>query len=186
MNQIPLANVRSFVLVGHTGSGKTALTDALAFKLGLNDRLGSTANGSSASDFTEEEKARKISIFSTTFHADYAAGGQTYSLFFSDAPGYMDFYGQLLTATRAADTAVCVMDAGSGVQVGTHRGWKCAAKQGILDRCVVVTGLDKDNTDFAKACADLREAFGNACAPLYFPSADKKSVVSLFSSDIPA
>ena len=56
MNQIPLSNVRSFVLVGHTGSGKTAITDALAYKLGLNDRLGSTANGSSVPDFTEEEK----------------------------------------------------------------------------------------------------------------------------------
>lgn len=186
MNQIPLSNVRSFVLVGHTGSGKTAITDALAYKLGLNDRLGSTANGSSVSDFTEEEKNRKISIFATTFHADYKAGAETYSLFFSDAPGYMDFYGQLLAATRAADTAICVVDAGSGIQVGTLRGWRCADKQGVYDRCIAVTGLDKDNTDFGKVCNDLRDALGKRCVPLYFPSADKKSLVSLFSADVPA
>ena len=186
MNQIPLSNVRSFVLVGHTGSGKTAITDALAYKLGLNDRLGSTANGSSVSDFTEEEKNRKISLFATTFHADYKAGDQTYSLFFSDAPGYMDFYGQLLTAVRASDTAIVVVDSGSGVQVGTWRGWHCADKQGVAARSIAVTGLDKENTDYAKTVAALREAFGNKCIPVAFPSDDKKTLVPLFSDSIPA
>ena len=186
MNQIPLSNVRSFVLVGHTGSGKTAITDALAYKLGLNDRLGSTANGSSVSDFTEEEKSRKISLFATTFHADYKAGDQTYSLFFSDAPGYMDFYGQMLTAVRASDTAVVVVDSGSGVQVGTWRGWHCADKQGVAARCVAVTGLDKENTDYAKTVAAIREAFGDKCIPVYFPADDKKSLVSLFADNVPA
>ena len=185
MNQIPVSNVRTFVLVGHTGSGKTAITDALAYKLGLNDRLGSTANGSSVSDYAEEEKSRKISLFATTFHADYKAAAGTYSLFFSDAPGYMDFYGQMLTAVRASDTAVVVVDAGSGVQVGTWRGWHCADKQGVSARCIAVTGLDKENTDYGKTVAALREAFGNKCIPVYFPADDKKSLVSLFA-DVPA
>ena len=186
MNQIPVSNVRTFVLVGHTGSGKTAITDALAYKLGLNDRLGSTANGSSVSDYAEEEKSRKISLFATTFHADYKAAAGTYSLFFSDAPGYMDFYGQMLTAVRASDTAVVVVDAGSGVQVGTWRGWHCADKQGVAARCIAVTGLDKENTDYGKTVAALREAFGNKCIPVYFPTDDKKSLVSLFADVPPA
>ena len=186
MNQIPVSHVRSFALVGHTGSGKTAITDALAFKLGLSDRLGSTANGSSVSDYAEEEKSRKISLFATTFHADYKAAAGTYSLFFSDAPGYMDFYGQMLTAVRASDTAVVVVDAGSGVQVGTWRGWHCADKQGVAARCIAVTGLDKENTDYGKTVAALREAFGNKCIPVYFPTDDKKSLVSLFADVPPA
>ena len=66
MTGIPVSNVRTFALLGHSGSGKTTLTDAIAFKLGLNDRLGSVANGSSISDTNDEEKSRKISIFANS------------------------------------------------------------------------------------------------------------------------
>ena len=187
MHDIPVDNVRNFVLAGHSGSGKTALTDALAFKLGLNDRLGSTTNGSSISDFTEEEKSRKISIFSATFNAKYTApGGAAYNLFFTDTPGFMDFYGQLRSACRAADSGLLVVDASGGVQVGTRRAWKCFKQTGVVSRVVVVTGLDKDNTDFAKTLEALRTAFGAGCIPVAFPADDKASVVPVFADNVPA
>ena len=187
MYGISVEDVRNFVLAGHSGSGKTALTDALAFRLGLNDRLGSTANGSSVSDFTEEEKNRKISIFSSTFNAKFeAANGKTYNLFFTDTPGYMDFYGQMRSACRAADSGLLTIDASGGVQVGSRRAWKCFQQTGVVSRCIVVTGLDKDNTDFLKTVEALRSAFGEACVPIAFPSDDKKSVAGVVSDDVSA
>ena len=187
MHDISVGDVRNFVFAGHSGSGKTALTDALAFKLGLNDRLGSSANGSSLSDFTDEEKARKISIFSTTFNTKYnAPDGKTYNLFFTDTPGFMDFYGQLRSSCRAADAGLLTIDASGGVQVGTRRAWKCFQQTGLLSRCVVVTGLDKDNTDFLKVVGSIRTALGDGCIPVAFPSEDRKSVVDVFSDKVPA
>jgi elongation factor G len=187
MHDIPISNVRNFVIVGHSGSGKTSLTDALAYKLGLNDRLGSPAAGSSVSDFTDEEKNRKISIFSASFQTDYAASdGSKYDLFFTDTPGFMDFHGQMMAAARAADTALCVVDASGGVQVGTRRAWKCADQQGVVARAIAVTGLDKDNTSLATALESVQAAFGDKCVPVAFLAADKKSVVSVLAANVPA
>ncbi len=186
MQDIPLSHVRNFVIVGHSGSGKTALTDALAFKLGLNDRLGSPAAGSSISDFSEEEKARKISIFSSTFQALHKDGsGAQHSLLFTDTPGFMDFYGQVLSAVRASDTVLCTVDASGGVQVGTRRAWKVADQQGVLARAIAVTGLDKDNTDFDATVRALQEAFGDRCVPVGHLSADRSRVVPVFAEDQP-
>ncbi len=187
MQDIPLSHVRNFVVVGHSGSGKTSLVDALAFKLGLNDRLGSPAGGSSLSDFTDEEKARKISIFSSTFHALHrASSGATYSLLFTDTPGFMDFHGQMLSSLRASDTVLCTVDASGGVQVGTRRAWKVADQQHVMARAVAVTGLDKDNTDFHATVRAVQEAFGDGCVPVGFLSADASRVVSVFDEDQPA
>ena len=187
MYDIPLTNVRNFAILGHSGAGKTALTDALAYKLGLNDRLGSTTAGSSVSDFTDEEKNRKITVFSATFqHVYTAADGNKYNLFFTDTPGFMDFHGQLMAAARVADTMLCVVDAAGGIQVGTRRAWKTADQQGLSARAIVVTGLDKDNTDFDKTVEEVQAAFGDVCVPVAFLSADKKSVIPVMAENIPA
>ncbi len=186
MHDIPVANVRNFVFAGHSGSGKTALTDALAFKLGLNDRLGSAANGSSLSDFTDEEKNRKISIFSASFSATYTAkDGQAYGCFFTDTPGFMDFYGQLRSACRASDAGLLVVDASGGIQVGTRRAWKCFKQTGVTAFSIVVTGLDKDNTSYEKVITAAQNAFGSGCIPIAFPGADGRSVVSVFDDNLP-
>lgn len=187
MNSIPISNVRNFAIVGHSGAGKTTLTDALAYKLGLNDRMGSTAAGTSVSDFAEEEKSRQISIFSSSFHAMYeGAGGTEFSLFFTDTPGFMDFYGQTLAPLYATDSIICTVDASGGIQVGTRRCWQMADRQQVASRAVVITGLDKENTSYAAAVEKVRDAFGIACAPVAFPSADKGSLVSVFTDDPPA
>ncbi|MDD4737500.1 MAG: GTP-binding protein, partial [Kiritimatiellae bacterium] len=120
MKDIAIADVRNFVIMGHTGSGKTAIVDAILHKLGINDRHGSTDDGSSMADWTDEEKERKISIWTKPFDAVYKKN----HLVFMDTPGYADFYGQVVAASSVADAALITVDAASGVQVGTNRSWR--------------------------------------------------------------
>ena len=157
---IPVSNVRNFAVLGHSGSGKTALTDAIAFKLGLNDRMGLTTNGSSVSDTSDEEKVRKISIFSVPFSASHKVGGDEYRINFIDTPGAPDFYGQVRGAIRAADFAVITVDAVSGVQVGTRRAWHICKSHNLSSVAFVITGMDKENADFAAVLGSIRDAFG--------------------------
>jgi elongation factor G len=174
MNDVPVANIRNFVILGHSGTGKTTLTDALAFKMGLNDRLGLVTNGSSISDTTEEEKNRKISIFATPFMGEYTLKNQTYRLVFTDAPGFMDFYGQVLGAIHAADFALITVDAVSGVQVGTRRAWKACKDSDLPAVGFVITGLDKENANF-----------GMNCVPVTAPLTPTTVVNLLEATDLP-
>jgi elongation factor G len=182
MSDVPVANIRNFVILGHSGTGKTTLTDALVFKMGLNDRLGLVTNGSSVSDISEEEKARKISIFANPFMGETSLNGATYRLVFTDAPGFMDFYGQVLGAIRAADFALITVDAVSGVQVGTRRAWKACRDCMMPTVGFVITGLDKDNASFDKTVASIREAFGVHCAPITAP-VDPTTVINLLDAE---
>ncbi len=188
MKDIAVANIRNFVILGHPGSGKTTLTDALAYKLGLNDRLGSADQGTSVADYTDEEKSRKITILSKTFQAPFkTAGGTQVGMVFTDTPGYQDFYGQVVSAARSAETGLIVVDASSGVQVGTRRSWKCCNDQGVSARAIVVTCLDKENTDFAATLEGIRSAFGSNCVPVGIPLPDGSGVIDVLAAkDVPA
>ncbi len=188
MKNIAIADVRNFAIMGHTGSGKTTLTDALLYKLGVNDRLGSPASGTSMSDYTDQEKEREISIFATTFSGYYKTKrGKQVELVFSDTPGYMDFFGGVIASARAAETGMIVVDASSGVQVGTRRAWKCCSNRGLQARAIVISGLDKDNTDYAKTVADIQESFGTNCVPVVMPLPDGSGVIDILEAkDVPA
>lgn len=178
MNDVPAADIRSFALVGHTGSGKTALTDAILVHLGVAESAGSVASGTSLSDYTDEEKERKISLYATQFNGPYKTGtGKTVHVFVTDTPGYDDFYGQVVAATHAVDAALVVIDAGSGIQVGTSRAWKRLARLGRAVG-IVVTGLDKENTDFSATVEAIRKMWGGRCAPVVIPATDGASVVN--------
>ncbi|OVE73647.1 hypothetical protein BVX94_03320 [bacterium B17] len=187
MKNIPVSNVRNIVVLGHTHSGKTTFVEALIHKLGVSDRLGSVDAGTSMSDYTEEEKARNITIFSTPFSAEYkTTAGKSINFFFTDTPGYMDFFGQVLSSVRAADVGVIVVDASSGVQVGTRRAWKICDKAGVSAKAFVITGLDKDNTDYAATLDDIKSNFGNDCVPVILPMPDGSGVVDVLASqDVP-
>lgn len=168
--------------MGHTGSGKTTLVDALLYKLGVNDRLGQVDNGSSMADYTEEEKGRNITILAKPFAAAYkTTNGNQRAITFIDTPGYMDFYGQVISAGRAADTALIAVDAVSRVQVGTRQVWKHAAKAGLA-RAFVITGLDRDNANYAQTVSDIQSVFGNGCVPVVRPNADASSVVDVLAA----
>ncbi len=182
MDNIPVADTRNFAVMGHTGSGKTTLVDGLLFKLGLNDRLGQVDNGSSMADFTDEEKGRNITIFSKPFAGPYkATNGKQRALTFVDTPGYMDFYGQVISACRATETALVAVDAVSSVQVGTRQVWKHAKNAGLA-RAFVITGLDRDNSDYDKVVGDIQSAFGSGCVPVVLPMPDASAVIDVLAA----
>ena len=182
MKDIPVADVRNFVLVGHTGSGKTSLVDALLYKLGVTDRLGNPGDGTSAADWTDEEKNRKITIWAKPFDAVWRPkGGKALRLVMLDTPGYADFYGQVVAASHVADAALLTVDATSGVQVGTVRAWKRCEALG-LPRAIAITGLDKENADFDGTVAALQDLWGARCEVVTYPAADKKGVVDALSA----
>lgn len=184
MKDIPIADVRNFVLVGHTGSGKTALTDAIACKLGINDRHGSTDDGTSISDWSDEEKNRKISIWAKPFDGVSKGGARKIRYVFVDTPGYMDFYGQVVAATAVADAALVVVDAASGVQVGTNRAWR-RCETLALPRGIAVTGLDKENTNFDTTLSALQEVWGARCIPVVIPVPGAKAVADVLAASVP-
>jgi len=180
MKDIALKDVRTFALMGHTGSGKTSLVDAILFKLGLNDRIGTVDNGSSAADYTDEEKDRKISIFAKPFEGIYEGKNRSVEFTFVDTPGYFDFYGQVASAARAVATGIIVIDASSGVQVGTRRAMNCAVRKG-LSKGIIITGMDKENVDFEKTVSEIKTVFGDLCVPVVVPT--DGGVIDVLASD---
>lgn len=186
MKDLPIAQTRNIVLVGHTGCGKTTLLDALLFKMGASDRLGSPAAGTSAADWTDEEKDRKITIWSKPFHARYEAkDGKSVNYVFIDTPGYADFVGQLTAAIAVADAALLVIDAAAGIQVGTRRAWSLIESL-KLPRGIVITGLDKENVDFNAVLARIQEVWGRKCVPVEIPTHDRHQIIDIIEGQIPA
>jgi len=186
MKNIPVSDVRNFVLLGHSQSGKTTLADALLHRLGVSPTMGSVDDRSSLSDYNPEEKERKQTIWCKPFTGTYkTTGGLDVQIVFIDAPGFVDFYGQVVAGSRAADNALIVIDAASGVQVGTQRAWKRCDELN-LPRGIVITGLDKENTDFQETVAAIQEAYGSHCIPVLLPGPGLSAEYSvLTSTDIP-
>ncbi|MFO7869954.1 MAG: elongation factor G [Kiritimatiellia bacterium] len=169
MKGIAVKDVRNFMIAGHTGSGKTTLVDALLEKLGLNNRMGSVDSASSMADYTDEEKERKTTIYAKPFSGTYkSSGGKNTGMIFTDTPGYEDFFGQVAAGGRSAESALIAVDAGSGVQIGTHRVWRYC-QQNELPRGIVVTGLDRENADFSKTLESIQSCFGSKCVPVVLP-----------------
>jgi elongation factor G len=151
-------DIHSIALVGHEVSGKTSLADALLFKAKAVERRGSPEDGSSVSDFDEEEKKHKYSIDCAVLHFDHQ-GKRVYMI---DTPGKPDFVGQALCGLNAVDTAVVVISATAGIQVNTRRMFNEAGKRGLA-RMIVINKMDADNIHLDDLLKGVRETFGKAC-----------------------
>lgn len=181
MSNLPVANTRNVVILGHTGSGKTTLIDSILFKAGVNDRMGLVSNGSSMADWTDEERDRKISIWSKPFRVRYkVTEGQEMDLTLLDTPGYLDLFGQAVAAAKVADAAFIVVDAVAGIQVGSIRAWRLCEACG-LPCAIVITGLDKENADFEKSLADIQAAWGRKCVPVELPTHDRHAIIDILA-----
>ncbi|HEY2916688.1 MAG TPA: elongation factor G [Candidatus Limnocylindrales bacterium] len=162
MKSVDLPHLRSVVLAGHTGSGKTTLAEQLLFRAGAVQRLGKVDDGSSHLDFEPEEQKRResLSLAVATFEAD----GTRVTLL--DAPGYLDFSAEVVSGFHAADGAIFVMDASGGVEAGLEQAVALGRGTGTA-ACFFINKSDRENADATRALDALRAAFGNKVAPLH-------------------
>ncbi len=164
MKGVSVNDVRNVAFVGHSSTGKTSLLDDILYKTKVSDRLGKVADGTSFADYTKEEKERKITIYTKPFHCEW----QGKSLFISDNPGYIDFIGEVYSSLRIADSAVIVVDASSGVEVGTTKAWEIC-EQFNVPRMFFINKLDKENVNFLKVVEDIKATFGDKCILFQLP-----------------
>jgi len=156
VKEFQTGQIRNIGFGGHGGSGKTMLLEALLFNLKEINRMGSIEQGSTVSDYNEDEKTRQISINTSLAHGFW----KDHKINIIDTPGYSDFFGEVSGAMRVIDSAFIVVSAASGVEVGTEQVWDLAEKQ-KLPRFLVVNKLDRENLDFEKIHHELVEAFGH-------------------------
>jgi elongation factor G len=173
----PTSQIRNVALVGHGGSGKTSLAEALLYTSGTISRLGKVEDGSTVTDFDPEEARRGISV--SLALAPFETEGTKVNVL--DTPGYADFIGDVAAALRAADLAVFVVSAVEGVEVQTEVAWRMAEELG-LPRAVFVNKLDRERASFDRTLDALKVAFGAGVAPLQLPigeEADFHGVIEL-------
>jgi elongation factor G len=164
MKPYPPAKVRNVALVGHGGSGKTTLTEALLLCSGAINRAGRVEDGSTVSDFEPEEHSHHMSTSLSLASLEWRG----YKVNVLDCPGYADFVPETLAALSVADLAVFVVSAVDGVEVQTEVFWKAAAELGI-PRLVFMNKLDRERADFSGVLQQLHQAFGAGVAPLELP-----------------
>ncbi len=172
-------DIRNVVVLGHGGSGKTTLIDAVCFASGTSRRKGSVGDGTALTMTTPEEKAHGMSLELTVAHA--IQNGTKINLL--DTPGYMDFLGDAAAAARVADAALVTVGAASGVEVGTEMVWELCEKRG-LPRMIFVSMMDKAHANFARALDDVREKLAPGAVPVQIPigaSEDFRGVVDLLT-----
>lgn len=139
MKEYGTENLRNVALIAHQGAGKTSLAEALLFNTGAINRMGEVTQGNTVSDFEEEEINRGLSLSTSLIPLE--AGDNKINIL--DTPGYTDFVGEVRNALRAVDAAIVVVDASSGVEVGTELVWEYATEFG-LPRMVVISKMDRD------------------------------------------
>src|SRR5437667_3525391 len=164
MKEYKPADIRNFAIVGHASSGKTMLSEAMLACGGVINRMGTIAAGSTVSDYHDNEQQRQISVSASLMHLDWL--GKKFNIL--DCPGYTDFISEGLGALRVGDFALVLVHANHGVAAGTDAVWKYATEDGI-PKMIVVNAFDKEETDFDRLLAQVREHFGDRVFPLTIP-----------------
>ena len=164
--------IRNVVLLGHGGSGKTSLAEAMAYVSGATSRMGKIADGNTISDFDKEEQKREFSISTSLIPIEWEKA----KINILDTPGYFDFVGEVEEAVSAADAAVIVVSGKAGVEVGTEKAWELCDKY-KLQRMVYVTEMDVDDASFRQVVQDLTERYGKVIAPHFQPIRENEKLV---------
>lgn len=164
--------IRNVVLLGHGGSGKTSLVEAMSYVSGATSRMGKIADGNTISDFDKEEQKRKFSLSTTLVPIEWEKA----KINILDTPGYFDFVGEVEEAVSAADAAVIVVSGKAGVEVGTEKAWELCDKYN-LPRMIYVTEMDVDDASFRQVVEDLTDKYGKVIAPHFMPIRENEKLV---------
>lgn len=156
--------IKTIALLGHQGSGKTSLIESLLFVNKLITKKGTTEDGNTHSDFTKEEKSMKVSVYSTVFPIEY----QDHKFNFIDTPGFLDFVGEVNSALKAAQSAILIVDASKGVEVGTRLMWK-SIRAKSKPSIIFINKMDKLSAPFEELIDQIRSKFGKKVVPLCWP-----------------
>lgn len=169
-------NIRNIAIVGHASKGKTTLCEALLNKAGATDRIGKVTDGNTVTDYDAEEKKRKVSINSALATVDYK--GKTINIV--DTPGLFDFAMGSAEGIRAAETAIIVVSARSGLAVGAEKAFKNATSKGLA-RVFVATKMDDERADFYKSFNGIVAKFGTQVCPVVVPVLSEGEVRSYYN-----
>jgi len=161
MQKYGLDKIHNTVLLSHGGAGKTSLAEAMLFNTGAVSRLGKVDDGSSTSDYDQDEIKRKISINLSLLPCEWRDA----KINVIDAPGYTDFVGEVKAGMRVSEGAVIVICATSGVEVGTEMVWGYC-EEADLPRLIFVNKMERENADFFKIVEEIRSKLGSKCLPL--------------------
>jgi len=164
MKEYTPEHLRNIALIGHGGAGKTSLTEAMLFSAGHTTRLGKVEEGNTLSDFHPDEIQRRISITTSLLYCEW----KSQKINILDTPGYLDFTGEVKGALRVADTAVIVLKAVEGAEVGTEIVWRYAHEYRTAS-IVVVNKIDQENADFDRAVHQAQELLSHDVLPIQFP-----------------
>ena len=156
--------IRNVAVIGHGGSGKTTLVDALAFVAGSSKRHGSVLDGTALTDYTPDEIERKYSINLAVAYAEW----MDVKINLIDTPGYLDFIGDTAAGIHAADAALVTVSATSGVEVGTEKAWELADARN-MPRFIFVSAMDKEHANFERVFQDIRDHLSSKVVPIEIP-----------------
>lgn len=172
MNVYTTDKIRNVVLLGHGGSGKTSLAEAMAYLSGITSRMGKVTDGNTLSDYSKEEQKRQFSINTSVIPIEW----EGCKINVIDTPGYFDFVGEVEEAVSAAGAAIIVVNGKSGIEVGTQKAWELCDKY-KLPRFVYVSNMDVDNASFRQVVEDMTNLYGKKMAPFHLPIRENEKFV---------
>ena len=173
--------IRNLALLGHGGSGKTSLAEAMLFATGSTDRLGNIAQGNTVCDYDAEEKARGFTLSATPAFMTW----KDTKINIIDTPGFLDFSGEVKQAVRVADAAVICVDGKAGVEVGTELAWDAACAAGI-PKAFFINKCDDSETKFARVFHQIHATFGVSICPVFIPVESGSDVTMIDLIDMQA
>ena len=185
MAKFSTERIRNIVLLSHSGAGKTILAESMLHMTGATTRLGRVEDGTAASDFEPEEHKRGTSVSTAILNAQW----KDHKINVLDTPGYADYRGEVVSGLRVADTAVIVVAAQAGIEVGTGQMWSMAGERDV-PRIIYISKIDRENSDFYSVVESLQERFGRHLVPVQIPigaEASFSGVVDLLdtNADVP-
>jgi elongation factor G len=164
MKQYEADKIHNVALVGHGHGGKTTLAEAMLVLSGAKDRTGRVEDGTATTDFDPDENKRQMSINAAMAPVEW----KNSKINVIDAPGYLDFVGEVQGALRVVDTALIVVSANAGLEVGAEIAWDLAVEAGV-SRCFFVSRMDRENANFNQVLEEIQGRYGKGAVPVQLP-----------------